>query len=75
MIHSMNAIRRNFYRNAFTENHCYIDFPNKSIAIPKYLQTVLLYCNYLENIIEILLNPESKINVTSLKYYWNLIWN
>jgi len=45
----------------------YIDFPNKSIAIPEYLQTVLLYCNYLENIIEILLNPESKINVTSLK--------
>ena len=67
MIHSMNVTRRNFYRNAFTEKNCYIDFPNKSIAIPEYLQTVLLYCNYLENIIEILLNPESKINVTSLK--------
>ena len=67
MVHSYQQTRRVFQKDIQNDKRCYIDFPNKPVQVRKYLYSISLFCDYFENIIETLLNPNSKLTISSLK--------
>ena len=67
MVHSYQHTRRVFQKDIQNDKRCYIDFPNKPVQVRKYLYSISLFCDYFENIIETLLNPSSKLTISSLK--------
>lgn len=67
MLYFLNFTRRKFQTFAKGDQHLYIDFPHKSIQVLQYLHYLVLYYNYLDSTIEILLHPNSELNISSLK--------
>lgn len=67
MVHFINVTIRKFNSIITSEEKCYIDFPIKSVLVVQYLKCLSLYCSCLDSTIEIILNPNSEVNVNFLK--------
>lgn len=63
----INLTRKIFHGIAGNDKQCYIDFPLKSVLVSQYLNYVNSYCNYIENIIDIMLLPSSKIYIDTIR--------
>lgn len=67
VVHFMSETRRKFHLLVQSEKKdCFIDFPNKSIPVKRYLGFVSLYCSCLDSMIEMSMYPTSEVNVLYL---------
>jgi len=67
IVSHIQQTRRFFLRYILEKKSCFIDFHNKSVTVSQYLQFVTAYCNYINVILDVMLHPTSKLNVSSFK--------
>lgn len=67
MISLINLTRKIFNGVAGNDKQCYIDFTLKSVLVSQYLNHINSYCNYIDNVIDIMLLPSSKIFIDTLR--------